>query len=118
MASVRRSPNFQEWLAGAIPASGLPKREVARRMAARHPRGATYDTIETARRTLNKILAGTLTPTQPTRDLIAVALDRDDAPGAGEDDGEDDSAGTLHALAREQADLSRRLSRALKAVSA
>jgi transcriptional regulator with XRE-family HTH domain len=110
---------FRDWLSDAIPTSGLSKREIARRMAAKHPRGVNLNTIETGRRTLNKILAGDLTPTQPTRDSIAEALGRDDAPAVtDEDDEESDLSSTLQALAREQAELSRRLSRALKAVGA
>lgn len=111
-------PAFREWLEGAIAESGLSKRAIARRMAAKHPQGVTLDTIETSRRTLNKILAGDLTPTQPTRDSIAEALGRSDHPPAlQDDDEEEDLQATLQALAREQADLNRRLNRALKAVT-
>jgi transcriptional regulator with XRE-family HTH domain len=119
MASVKSSPKFREWLAVAVPRSGLSKREIARRMAATHPRGVTPDTIETGRRTINKILSGDLTPTQPTRDSIAAALERDDAPSVIEDEEEEpDLEATLQALAREQVELGRRLARALKSVSA
>lgn len=119
MAPIKPSPNFREWLAGALETSGLPKREIARRMAANHPKGVTYETIETGRRTLNKILSGDLTPTQPTRDAIAAALERTDAPTT-DDDEEDEllSALDIHALVREQAAITRRLNRALKAVRA
>lgn len=119
VAPVKRSPQFRDWLSEAVPASGLSKREIARRMAERHPRGVSLETIETGRRTLNKILFDGMTPTQPTRDAIAAALDRDDAPSVADaDDEEADLAFTLHALAREQAGLSRRLNRALRAVGA
>jgi hypothetical protein len=77
----------------------------------------TLETIETGRRTLNKILAGDLTPTQPTRDSIAEALGRTDQPSESDEE-EDDLQATLQALAREQAELNRRLNRALKAVQA
>jgi hypothetical protein len=115
VAPVKPSPQFREWLSDAIERSGLSKREIARRMAARHPHGVSLDTIETGRRTLNKILAGDLTPTQPTRNTIASALERDDAPSE-EDDEEDDPVAALHALALEHAELARKYRRALKAV--
>jgi len=121
VAPVKSSPVFRDWLFGAVTTSGLSKREIARRMAAKHPRGVNLDTIETARRTVNKILAGDLTPTQPTRDWIADALERDDGPSVAsedDDDEESDLSSTLHALVREQAEMSRRLTRALKAVGA
>jgi transcriptional regulator with XRE-family HTH domain len=116
MAPVKRSPQYREWLAEAVETSGLSKREIARRMATRHPRGVTADTIDTARRTVNKILAGDLTPTQPTRDSIAAALARADGPAVGDEEEEPDLAETLHALAREQSELSRKLDRALRGV--
>lgn len=101
---------FSEWLGQAIRESGLSKRQLARRMAAKHLRGATPDTIETARRTLNKILAGDLNPTVPTRDAIAEALGRDDHPKDDPDDEEVDLAEALDAVARELAALSRQVS--------
>lgn len=115
MAPVKQSPRFRDWLSDAVEQSGLSKREIARRMAVKHPRGVTYETIETGRRTLNKILSGGLTPTQPTRDLIATALERDDAPSEDDDEEDELDAALLHALVRQQADLNRRISRALKA---
>lgn len=119
MSTVKPSPNFREWLSAAIESSGLSKREIARRMAAKHKNGVTYETIETGRRTLNKILSGDLTPTQPTRDTIAEALDRDDAPSTDDDD-EDELLSSLdvRSLLRAQRDLNRRVTRALKAVGA
>jgi transcriptional regulator with XRE-family HTH domain len=90
MATTPRSPLFRDWLADAIDRSGLSKREIARRMAAKHPQGVTFETIETGRRTINKILAGKSTPTQPTRDAIADALERDDHPSESADDEEED----------------------------
>lgn len=86
VAPVKASPMFRSWLAEALEGSGQSKREIARRMAAKHPRGVTHDTIETARRTLNKILSGDLTPTQPTRATIAAALERDDFPSVEDDE--------------------------------
>lgn len=117
---VKSSPVFRNWLSGAVADSGLTKREIARRMAAKHSNGVTTDTVETARRTVNKILAGDLTPTQPTRDWIADALERGDAPSVAseDDDEESDLPSLLHSLVLEQAELSRRLTRALKAVGA
>lgn len=119
MAPLKSSPKFAEWLAEAIPASGLSKREIARRMAATHPRGVTPDTVETGRRTINKILSGDLTPTQPTRDSISAALERVDGPPVSADhDGKPDLEATLQAIARETAELNRRVDRALRKVTA
>lgn len=112
MAPVKPSPRFRDWLSEAVETSGLSKREIARRMAARHPRGATAETIETARRTVNKILAGDLTPTQPTRDSIAAALERRDAPSVDDEEEEPDLAATLLALA----ELNRQSRRVLRKV--
>lgn len=117
MAPIPSSPKFGIWLKQAIAESGLSKREIARRMAAKHPKGATPETVDTARRTLNKIVGGEQTPTQPTRDSIAAALGRGDAPLV-DDDEEIDLAATLQAIAREQAEVNRKLSRALKGVRA
>lgn len=116
MAPVKHSPQYRDWLADAVESSGLSKREIARRMASRHPRGVTADTIDTARRTVNKILAGDLTPTQPTRDSIAAALERADGPLVGDEEEEPDLQATLQSLVREQSELSRKLDRALRAV--
>lgn len=116
MANVKPSTQFRDWLAAALPESGMSKSEVARRMALKHPLGVTHGTKETARRTLNKILAGTLTPTRATQAAIAEALGRTDAPADDDEESEQDLPATLQALAREQAELSRRLSRALRAV--
>lgn len=98
MAPVKPSPQYREWLAGAIHDSRLSKREIAKRIAVNHQDGATHQAIETYRRTLNKILAGDLTPTNPTRDVIAAALDRDDHPSV-EDDEEDDLQRQLELVA-------------------
>jgi transcriptional regulator with XRE-family HTH domain len=110
---MKPSPRFRDWLSDALGQSGLSKREVARRMAAKHPKGVSLDTIETGRRTLNKILSGDLTPTQPTRDTIASALERDDAPSEADDEEDEVDAALLNALVREQAEISRKISRAL-----
>lgn len=104
---------YREWLAEAIPASGLSKREIARRMAAMHPRGVSLDTIETGRRTVNKILAGDLTPRDPLRSSIAAALGRDDHPSV-QDEEDDDLEATLFALTREQPQLARALIRLVR----
>lgn len=104
---------FRDWLAGAIQESGLSKREIARRMAAKHPAGANTDTMETARRTINKILKGDLSPRDPLRDSIAEALDRDDHPSV-EEEGADDLEATLTALTRENPVLARALVRMVR----
>lgn len=113
MAPVTPSAHFRGWLAEAVSASGLSKREIARRMAAKHPQGVSHDTIETARRTINKVLAGTLTPRNPLRESIAAALGRGDFPSV-EDEDEDDLQATLQKLA-EDPQAARAVSRLLKA---
>lgn len=108
MAPVPASPKYREWLKKAIAESGLSKREIARRMASKHPLGATADTIDTARRTLNKIAAGDLTPTQPTRDSIGEALGRGDGPAVDDDLEEElDFEAAIQSMARDLAALRR-----------
>ena len=106
-------PTFRDWLSEAIPASGLSKREIARRMAAKHPAGVSLDTIETARRTINKVLKADLSPRDPLRDSIADALGRDDHPSVADED-DDDLEATLAALTREHPQLVRVLARNLR----
>lgn len=118
MPQVKPSPKFRKWLSDSIEESGLSKREVARRMAAGHRDGVTAETIDTGRRTINKILSGDLQPTQPTRDLIAAALKRDDAPSIDDEEEEPDLQETLRdlrQLAIEQARLQRQVKRVLQA---
>lgn len=104
---------FREWLESALTASGATKRGVARRMAEKHPRGATTETIESHRRTLNKILGGTQNPTQPTRDAIQDALDRHDAPTVDEEASDAPTAHEAIAELREIRKSTFRLERAL-----
>jgi len=72
--------SFGDWLRDAIAAEGVSHRGLARRIAEKHPQGANETTIDSARRTLRKILHNDLNPTQPTRDAIQEALGRTDAP--------------------------------------
>lgn len=114
MATTKPSPTFREWLGPVIESSGLSKREIARRMAVKHPKGVTYETIETGRRTLNKILSGDLSPTQPTRDSIAAALGEKNAPTVEAEEEDDLPAAMLRSLMRDQQLLNKRISRVLK----
>jgi len=98
MAPLTPSPRFREWLEDAIADSGLSKREIARRIATKHQDGANFQTIETYRRTLNKIIAGKLTPTNPTRTVIAAAIGLEDFPTE-EDDEVDEVDRALAVLA-------------------
>ena len=95
-----------------LPASGLSKREVARRMARKHPHGVTPDTIETGRRTINKVLAGDLSPRDPMRASIAEALGEKKFPSV--DDEEEDLEATLAALVRERPQLAREIARMVR----
>lgn len=112
---------FRTWLQDEIDAQGLSRREVARRMATKHPKGVTPSTAETYRRAIYKYLdpEQPSNPTQPTREAIAEALGVDPSTiPADDDDEEADLQATLQALLHEQAELSRRLSRALKEANA
>lgn len=83
------APTFRAWLEDALRESGLSKRGLARRIAEKHPDGPTESAIESARRTLRRVLAGELVPTQPTRDSIEEALGRKDAPRVDGEDGDE-----------------------------
>jgi hypothetical protein len=111
MAPLKPSPRFREWLEDAISRSGLSKREIARRIATKHPDGPTHAATETYRRTLNKILAGDLTPTNPTRAVIAEALGEGDFPSV-EDDEEDELERALAAIAERKQRLASKRGRA------
>ena len=89
-------------------------------MSTKHPKGATPSTLETYRRAIYKYLdpEQPSNPTQPTREAIAEALGVDPSTIPSDDDDEEDLNATLQALLREQAELSRRLSRALKEANA
>lgn len=107
---------FRDWLAGEMDRQGLSRREVARRLAVQHPKGVTPDTVETYRRAIRRYLdpVDPQRPNPTTRLAFADALEADpaDVPTA-EDEAEDveDLAGLL----REQAMMTRRIERALKA---
>lgn len=112
--------NFREWLNTEIDRQGLTRREVARRLASKHPEGVTPQTIETYRRAIYKYLdpANPTEPTMQTRSAFADALGVDPASVPSQDDDSEDRdlAAELQALAREHAEMSRRLSRVLRSV--
>jgi transcriptional regulator with XRE-family HTH domain len=111
---------FRTWLAGEMERQGLSRREVARRLAASHPQGVTPSTTETYRRAVRRYLDAEdpQSPTAQTRTAFAVALEVDPAEvPSSDDDEEEDLAAALQALAREQAEMSRRLNRVLKAAA-
>lgn len=115
------TPTFRGWLDNELKQQGVSRRELARRLAAGHPEGVTPKTLETYRRAIYKYLdpSKQRTPTEPTRLAFAAALGVDPAlvPTDEEDDeDEPDVAATLQALAREHADISRRINRALLAI--
>lgn len=79
---------FKHWLSERVGdgPGQVSRRELARRLAARHPGAGGEETVESHRRNLRKILKGeTAHPTQPTRDAIQDALDDHTAPTAEED---------------------------------
>lgn len=104
---------FKDWLADALEDSGATKRGLARRMAEKHPRGVTQDTIESSRRTLRKIIAGKQTPTQPTRDSIQDALGRHDAPTVEDENADGPTTSEARALLRDMRRQMRLLERSL-----
>lgn len=111
---------FRDWLAGQMETRELSRREVARRLAAQHPRGVTADTTETYRRAIRRYLeTDPQVPTEQTQKAIAVAIgvDPSELPDGDDEDEDEDMAATLQALVREQKELSRRLERALKGVT-
>lgn len=107
---------FRDWLeqrVGDGPGK-TSRRELARRLAAQHP---VDGDPEVYRRTIRRILDGSIVnPTQATRDAIQEALEDQSAPSADDEEDELDVASTLLVLARESAELNRRLSRVLKSV--
>lgn len=112
---------FRDWLAREMETRQLSRREIARRLASQHPKGVTADTTETYRRAIRRYLeTDPQVPTEQTQKAIAVAIGVDPAelPAGEEDDDEEDMAATLQMLVREQKELSRRLERALKGVTA
>lgn len=94
---------FKDWLEGQLEKRQIPRRELARRMAAQHPEGVTNQTIETYRRAIYKYLGPDPTiPSEPTRNAFAAALDVDPSEVPSEDDEEEpDLAATLQMLTRD-----------------
>ena len=90
MGYISHPMKFGEWLGTQMERQELPRRELARRMAAGHPKGVTPATIETYRRAIRRYLEGQQVPNDGTRYAIADALgvDRDQLP-ADEDEEED-----------------------------
>lgn len=98
----------------------MPRRELARRLATKHPEGVTPQTIETYRRAIYRYLDVTepMLPNLQTRSAFAAALgvSPSEVPSSDDEEGEPDLSATLQSLAREQAELSRKLTRALRSV--
>lgn len=69
------TPEFSDWLRGTLERTGVSRRELARRLAAKYPQDGGQDAEETQRRKVKRILSGqTRNPTQETRDSICDAL--------------------------------------------
>lgn len=92
LSGTVKQQTFRTWLAGEISKQGLTRREVARRLAAKHPEGVTATTIETYRRAIYKYLDAErpAKPTQPTRQAFADALGVDAAQIPSDDEDEED----------------------------
>ena len=114
-------PNFRVWLTDQFAETGIARRELARRLAAKHPQGVTPATIDTNRRAIYRYLdeANPMIPTQQTRVAFAEAFGVDPATVPSEDDDEESQAdldASLRLIAVQRAELSRieRQLRALK----
>lgn len=77
-------PAFKDWLADVLVGTGVSRRELARRLAEKHPEGVTDKTLDSQRKTVRRILSGDSNPTQPTREAIcdALGVPRDECPSA------------------------------------
>lgn len=107
---------FRSWLLAELLEQGVARRELARRLAAKHPAGVTPQTIETHRRAIYRYLdeVDPMMPNAQTRAAFAEVLGVDEDEIPTDDEEEPDLPSTLQALVREQAHLNRRIERALK----
>lgn len=112
---------FRSWLAAELAGQNVPRRELARRLAAQHPKGVTADTIETYRRAVYRYLdpVAPMIPNQQTRAAFADALgvSPDEVP-VSDDEDEPDLTAALQAIALGHVELGRQLTRALKVAQA
>lgn len=112
---------FRSWLRSELDSQKLPRRELARRLAAKHPSGVTQQTIETYRRAIYRYLDETdpMQPNEQTRGAFADALGVDPSEVPSEDEDEDfDAIAALQAMARDQAELQKRMRRLMRTVRA
>jgi hypothetical protein len=113
----RTHKTFRGWLQHELTTQGIARREVARRLATKHPKGATPETIETYRRAIYRYLdeSSPMIPNQSTRAAFAEALGVSLEEVPTEDEDEDlDIELAVTQMTREL----RSLRRALKAVRA
>lgn len=105
---------FRDWLSRELVEQKVPRRELARRMAAKHPEGVTPQTIETYRRAIYRYLdpADPMRPTEQTRAAFAEAFGVDPAE-VPDDDEEPDLQETLRAFAAQHRALGHHLNRLL-----
>lgn len=69
---------FRDWLAAEMEKRQLSRREIARRLAAQHPKGVNVDTTETYRRAIRRYLeVDPQVPTEQTQRAIAAAIGAD-----------------------------------------
>lgn len=73
------SATFKEWLERTLERQQVSRRELARRLATRHP-GDYEEAVETHRRSVRRILAGRTRPSNKTREAIQDALGDHTAP--------------------------------------
>ena len=107
---------FRDWLSSEMEARDVSRRELARRLATKHPKGVTPGTVETYRSAIKRYLAGTQVPIDSTRGAIADALgvDRSQLPEDEEEEVDlERMVALLEELAHNQAELSKQLSAAI-----
>lgn len=119
MRATVAAKNFSHWLSGELERQGVSRRELARRLSAMRPEDGDRFT-EAQRRNLRRILQGQKA-NQASRNAIcdALGVPRDSAPSVDDEDEEEeqDLAAALQAIAREQNELNKKISRALRAIA-
>lgn len=108
--AVATHHSFRAWLSDQFDTTGIPRREIARRLASKHPKGATPATIETFRGAIYRYLKGTMIPTVATRNAFAEAfgVDPSTVPATDEDEeSEPNLDATLLMIAAQRADLAK-----------
>jgi hypothetical protein len=107
---------FRGWLSQKLVDEGVPRRELARRMASKHPAGVNPQTIETFRRAIYRYLDDTdpMRPNEQTRAAVAEAFGVDPSEIPDDTEEEPDLAAALRMMAAQNRTLTRQLRRMAK----